>query len=134
MSKNFTKLIITLFLIQLFTSCEHDEKINQSYFVINQIYKITNSSAIIEGKFWSDYPRKDIKSLGYTLTELDSYDFSRDSISVFSDKNDGIVTCNITGLKPNTLYYVIPTIKYQNSLNIMSWGNAQKQSFKTLAN
>lgn len=133
MKGNFTRFLITISIIQLFASCEHEEKYIPTDFVIDRIYNITTTSATIEGTYTSGKPQTEIKAIGYTLTELNNDDLSTDTMSIFSDKKSGSIICNITNLKPNTIYYVIPVTMYYR-YNMTIWGIPDKQLFETLSN
>jgi hypothetical protein len=135
MRNNYIRLFVAIIMIQLFTNCVKDESnpyyrediFIKSDFVINQIYNITDSSATIEGTFSSNYPRNDVKALGYTLAKSyceeiysDTISILNDTISIISDKKDGTIICNITGLESKTRYWVIPLAIFNK--NIMCWG------------
>ena len=122
--------IFVLMFTYLFSGCSKKEEIIlQSHFQMYQPYNITKNSVTVEGKFWSNYPRTDIDSVGYALGNKSSYDFV-DSISVYSNKTDGIITCTFTGLQPNKLYYVVSKVKWKNGMT--SWDIPQMTSFTTL--
>ena len=112
------------------SGCRKEEVYVQSFFLMYQPYNITKNSATVEGKFWSNYPRTDIDSVGYALGSSRMYDYV-DSISVYSNKTDGIITCTFTGLQPNKLYYVVSKVKWKNGMT--SWDTLQITSFTTLA-
>lgn len=133
MRGHFKNFLIAFSIILLFASCEHEEKYIPTDFVINQIYNITTTSATIEGTYTSGKPQTEIKALGYTLSESNSDDFGTDSMSIFSDKKSGSIICNITNLKPNTIYYVIPVTMYFR-YNMTIWDLPNKQLFETLSN
>lgn len=123
--------ISVLMFVYLFSGCKKEEVIIQSYFIMYEPYNITINSATVEGKFWSNYPRTDIDSVGFAIGTTNSYEFT-DSIDIFSNKTDGIITCTFTGLEPNKLYYVVSKVKMKSGTTI--WNIPQMISFKTLEN
>jgi hypothetical protein len=130
MKKNLLFILVLMF-AYLFSGCSKKEEIIlQSYFQMYQPYNITKNSATVEGKFWTNYPLTDIDSVGYSLGSIKIYD-SVDSVSVYSKKTDGIITCSFTGLQPNKLYYVVPKVKWKNGMIV--WYDPQITSFTTLA-
>ncbi len=124
------KLVFITIFAYLCSGCSKKEEIIlQSFFEMYHPLEITNSSVTVEGLFWSNYPRKDIDSVGFALGSKSSYDFV-DSIYLYSNKTDGLITCTFTGLQPKKLYYVVSKVKWKSGMKTLNI--PQMTSFTTL--
>ena len=124
------KLVVVLFMISLFAGCGQDDEQGQIFYEISSISNVTRTSATFEGTLTSTSPRNDIKAVGYLITKTSSNDFLNNSISTFSDKKSGTITCKVSGLTPKTSYYVATVITFKDGTKVI--GESQKQSFRTL--
>jgi hypothetical protein len=124
------KLVVVFFMFTLFEGCGQDDERGQIFYEISRIYSITRTTATFEGTLTSTSPRTDIIAVGYSITETRYNDFSNNSISTFSDKKSGIITCKVSGLYPKTSYYVATVIHFKDGTTVT--GVSQKLSFRTL--
>jgi len=129
-NSKIVKLVVIFFMFTLYAGCGQDDGQSQIFYEINSIYNITRTSATFEGTLTSSSPRTDIKAVGYSITKTSSNDFLNNSISTFSDKKSGTITCKVTGLSPKTSYYVATVINFKDGTIVT--GESQKQSFRTL--
>jgi len=104
------------FFIVLFLSCDTDSdydqyKIGEFRFYIDSIYNITQSSATVKATLYTTKVEKNITGLRIEYgKKKDRYNVN-DTLSQSFDRKEGIVTLEITGLEPNTEYYVTPLIE-----------------------
>ncbi|GHT17362.1 hypothetical protein FACS189429_1250 [Bacteroidia bacterium] len=110
------QIFLLISFVSLVAGCTQSEpEFFHSRFVISRIFDITDTSATIEGKYSSNRKRDDIVKLGYILSTNIDFD-AENNIQVFSSQKDGIITCSVNGLQPDTLYYVAVYCVYRDKI------------------
>ena len=116
MKKSLIYISACFFFITQFISCDltsdYDQyKIGEFRFYIDSIYNITQSSATVKATLFTTKVEKNITGLRINYGKKEDRYSVKDTLSQSFVRKEGTVTLEITGLEPNTEYYVTPWIE-----------------------
>jgi hypothetical protein len=107
--------IVCLIMAICFAGCSKDEKITygKNYIIIDSICNITKSSATIKATF-TLYEKGTVNISGFSAFIGRTWSITDDSLhqELSFNNSDGKLEIVANGLKSNTMYYVMPVVRY----------------------